>query len=122
MKKWKIFTTLLFCFDSIFELIATSTDHLTLKKHTSWRDALKKADRILSPTENDFWETDKTINRMYLNRISQGSKLKTLRMDALVARLTVKSKNFIVTVDDFEIIKKEMKKLGIVSAQEFFGP
>lgn len=106
-----------------FELIATSTDHSTLKKYSRWRDALKKADRILSPTENDFWETGKTINRMYLNQIAQESKLKTLRMDALIARLAVKSKNFIVTVDidDFEIIKKDMKQLVIVSAQEFFG-
>ncbi len=106
-----------------FELIATSTDHSTLKKYSRWRDALKKADRILSPTENDFWETGKTINRMYLNKIAQESKLKTLRMDALIARLAVKSKNFIVTVDvdDFEIIKKDMKQLVIVSADEFFG-
>ncbi len=106
-----------------FELIATSTDHSTLKKYSRWRDALKKADRILSPTENDFWETGKTINRMYLNKIAQESKLKTLRMDALIARLAVKSKNFIVTVDidNFEIIKKDMKQLVIVSAQEFFG-
>ena len=106
-----------------FELIATSTDHSTLKKYSRWRDALKKADRILSPTENDFWETAKTINRMYLNQIAQESKLKTLRMDALIARLAVKSKNLIVTVDvdDFEIIKKDMKQLVIISATEFFG-
>jgi len=106
-----------------FELIATSTDHSILKKYSRWRDALKTADRILSPTENDFWETGKTINRMYLNKIAQESKLKTLRMDALIARLAVKGKNFIVTVDvdDFEIEKKDMKQLVIVSADEFFG-
>lgn len=106
-----------------FELLATSIDQSELKKYSRWRDALKKADHILSPTENDFWETGKTINRMYLNKIAQESKLKTLRMDALIARLAVKSKNFIVTVDvdDFEIIKKDMKQLVIVSAQEFFG-
>ena len=46
-----------------------------------------------------------------------------LTADALIARLAVKSKNFIVTVDtdDFEIIKKDMKQLVIVSAKEFFG-
>lgn len=80
-----------------FELIATSTDHGTLKKYARWRDVLNKADRILSPTEADFWETGKSINRMYLNKVAQESKLKKLRMDALIARLAVKSKNFIVT-------------------------
>lgn len=106
-----------------FELIATSTDNSTLKKYSRWREAFKKAERIVSPSENDFWETGKTINRMYLNKIAQQSKLKKLRMDALLARLVVKSKNFIVTVDtdDFEIIKKDMKQLVIVSAKEFFG-
>ena len=106
-----------------FELIATSTDPSTLKKYSRWRDALKKAERIVSPTENDFWETGKAINRLYLNKVAQPSKLRKLRMDALIARLAVKSKNFIVTVDidDFEIIKKDMKQLLIVSAKEFFG-
>jgi hypothetical protein len=84
---------------------------------------LNKLDQVLSPTENDFWETGKTINRLYLNKAAQESKLKSLRMDALIARLAVKSKNFVVTVDidDFEIIKKEMKELQIMSAAEFFG-
>ena len=106
-----------------FELIATSTDNTTLKKYSRWRDALKKADRILSPSENDIWEAGKAINRMYLNKIAPQSKLKTLRMDALIARLAVKTKNFIVTVDtdDFEIIKKDMKQLVVVSASDFFG-
>lgn len=113
------------CIPSIvfFELLATSIDQSELKLYTRWRNALKEADRILSPTENDFWETGKAINRLYLNKIAQQSKLKKLRMDALLARLAVKSKNFIVTVDidDFEIIKKDMKQLVIVSAKEFFG-
>ena len=106
-----------------FELIATSTDHSNLKKYSRWRNALKKADRILSPTENDFWETGKSINRLYLKKAAQASKLLILRTDALIARLAVKSKNFVVTsdVDDFEIIKKDMKQLVIVSAAEFFG-
>jgi predicted nucleic acid-binding protein len=106
-----------------FELLATSIDQSELKLYTRWRDALKKADRVLSPSENDFWEAGKAINRMYLNKIAQQSKLKKLRMDALIARLAVKSKNFIVTVDtdDFELIKKDMKQLVIVPAGEFFG-
>jgi predicted nucleic acid-binding protein len=106
-----------------FELLATSIDRSELKTYTRWRNALNKLDQVLSPTENDFWETGKTINRLYLNKAAQESKLKSLRMDALIARLAVKSKNFVVTVDidDFEIIKKEMKELQIMSAAEFFG-
>ena len=106
-----------------FELIATSTDGSTLKKYSRWRDVLKRTGRILSPSENDIWETGKVINRMYLKKIAPQSKLKTLRMDCLLARLAVKSKNFIVTADtdDFEIIKKDMKQLVIVSATDFFG-
>ncbi len=105
-----------------FELISSSTDRSEVKKYSRWRDGLNRANRILSPTEADFWETGKAINRMYTNKLAQESKLKTLRMDALIARLAVKSKNFIVTadVDDFEIIKKEMKQLVIVPSDEFF--
>ena len=106
-----------------FELLATSTDHSNLKTYTRWRNALNKLNQILSPTENDFWETGKSINRLYLKKAAQETKLKSIRIDALIARLAVKSKNFIVTVDvdDFEIIKKDMTTLQIVSASDFFG-
>ncbi len=82
-----------------FELLATSVDHGELKTLNRWRNALKKIDQVLSPTENDFWETGKSINRLYLKKAAQASKLLTLRTDTLIARLAVKSKNFIVTVD-----------------------
>jgi predicted nucleic acid-binding protein len=106
-----------------FELISTSIDLSTLQKYSKLRELLKKSDRVLSPSENDFWETGKSIHRMYIGKIAQESKLKKLRMDALIARLAVKSKNFIVTVDvdDFEIIRKEMKQLIIVPAGDFFS-
>ena len=93
-----------------FELLATSVDHSELKTLTRWRNTLKEIGQVISPTESDFWETGKSINRLYLKKAAQESKLKTLRMDGLIARLAVKSKNFIVTVDtdDFEIIKKDM--------------
>ena len=106
-----------------FELLATSVDHSFLKTLTRWRTMLNEINQVISPTEVDFWETGKSINRLYLKKAAQESKLKSLRMDAMIARLAVKSKNFIVTVDtdDFEIIKKDMKQLVIVSAQEFFG-
>ncbi len=106
-----------------FELLATSVDHSELKTLTRWRRTLKEIDQVLSPTESDFWEAGKSVNRLYLKKAAQESKLKTLRMDALIARLAVKSKNFIVTVDidDFEIIKKDMKQLVVVPAKEFFA-
>ena len=106
-----------------FELLATSFSQSELKMYTRWRAQMNEIDQLISPTETDFWETGKSINRLYLRKAAQESKLKTLRMDALIARLAVKSKNFIVTVDtdDFEIIKKDMKQLVIVSAQDFFG-
>ena len=106
-----------------FELIATSTDESTYQKYSRWHNALKKADRMLTPTENDWWETAKMICRMYLTKISQETKFKTLRMDALIARLAVKNDGFVVTVDvdDFESIKKAMPNLQIISADDFFG-
>ncbi|MCU0240723.1 MAG: hypothetical protein MUC29_14880 [Pyrinomonadaceae bacterium] len=107
-----------------FELIATSFDKSTFEKYTRWHNALKKSDRILTPTENDWWETSKAIRRMYVNQSAQQSKLKTIRIDALIARLSVKKLNtFIVTldVDDFQIIQKEMPNLKIKDANEFFS-
>ena len=80
--------------------------------------------RILSPTENDIWETAKAIRRLYINKIAPPTKLVTLRTDAIIARLSVKQKDsFIVTddVDDFQIIKCEMNELRIISAEEFFA-
>ena len=51
------------------------------------------------------------------------SKLKTLRNDALIARLAVMHDGFVVTydVDDFQIIQKAMPKLEVISAVEFFS-
>ena len=52
----------------------------------------------------------------------QHSKLKTLRNDALIARLAVTHNGFVVThdVDDFELIRKVMPDLHVVPANEFF--
>ena len=106
-----------------FELVATSINQDELKLYSIWRSDFKKADRILTPTENDFWETAKAIRRLYINKIAPQTKLLTLRTDALIARLSIKQKEaFIVTddVDDFLIIKREMPNLKIISAEEFF--
>ncbi len=107
-----------------FELIATSISQDELKLYSTWREKLKKSNQILSPTENDIWETAKAIRRMYLNKIAPQTKLATLRTDALIARLSVKQKDsFLVTddVDDFQIIKREMSELKIISADDFFA-
>ena len=107
-----------------FELVSTSINQDELKLYSSWRNEFKKSDRILSPTENDIWETAKAIRRLYINKIAPQTKLLTLRTDALIARLSVKRKDsFIVTddVDDFLIIKREMSDLRVISADEFFA-
>lgn len=107
-----------------FELVSTSVNQDELKLYSDWHRDFKKEDRILSPTENDIWETAKAIRRMYLNKIAPQTKLATLRTDALIARLSIKQKDsFIVTddVDDFQIIKREMNDLKLISADDFFA-
>jgi predicted nucleic acid-binding protein len=107
-----------------FELLSTSINQDELKLYSEWHRDLKKEDRILSPTENDWWETAKAIRRLYINKTAPQTKLITLRTDALIARLVVKQKDsFLVTddVDDFQIIKREMKDLQVISAEEFFA-
>ena len=107
-----------------FELVATSINQDELKLYSDWHRDFKKNDRILSPTENDIWETAKAIRRLYVNKVAPQTKLITLRTDALIARLSIKQKDsFIVTddVDDFLIIKREMKELRVISADEFFA-
>ena len=106
-----------------YELTATSIDESILKKYERWRISLIKIDRVLTPTSTDWWETAKAIRRLYIKRTFPVSKLKTLQNDALIARLAVKNKGFVVTmdVDDYEIIKREMPKLEVVSADYFFS-
>jgi hypothetical protein len=61
---------------------------------------------------------------LYINKIAPQTKLVTLRTDALIAQLSIKQKDsFIVTddIDDFQIIKREMTELRIISADEFFA-
>ncbi|NOT49230.1 MAG: type II toxin-antitoxin system VapC family toxin [Acidobacteria bacterium] len=106
-----------------YELTATSIDESTLKKYETWRRTLGKIDRVLTPSGNDWWETAKSIRRLYLKKSFPVSKLRTLQNDALIARLAVKNDAFVVTmdVDDFEIIKREMPRLDVVPADYFFS-
>jgi len=120
----KYFETLYFPSMVFFELVATSINQDELKLYSDWRRDLNAEKRILSPTENDIWETAKAIRRLYVNKTAPQTKLITLRTDALIARLSIKQKDsFIVTddVDDFLIIKREMKDLRVISADEFFA-
>lgn len=107
-----------------FELVSTSINQDELKLYSDWHRIFKRDNRILSPTENDIWETAKAIRRLYINKTAPQTKLITLRTDALIARLSIKQKDsFIVTddVDDFLINKREMKDLLVISADEFFA-
>ena len=106
-----------------FELVSTSINQDELKFYSEWHRDLKEEKRILTPTDNDWWETAKAIRRLYINKIAPQTKFVTLRTDALIARLSIKQKDsFIVTddVDDFQIIKREMTDLRVISAEEFF--
>ena len=95
-----------------------------MKLYSDLHRDFKKEDRILTPTENDWWETAKAIRRLYINKVAPQTKLVTLKTDALIARLSIKKDgSFIVTndIDDFQIIKREMNDLRFISADEFFA-
>ncbi len=118
-----IYTSALFPTIVLYELIATSIDDSTLQKYERWRVTLNKINGIVNPTQTDWWETSKAIRRLYLMKVAPQTKLKTLRNDALIARLAVIHDSFVVThdVDDFQIIQKAMPRLGVISAVEFFN-
>ena len=106
----------------LFELVATSIDNSAMQKYERWRGLATKNNQMLNPTAEDWWETSKAVRRPYMMKGTQQSKLKTLRNDALIARLAVMHNGFVVThdVDDFEMIRKMMPDLLVVSAKEFF--
>lgn len=106
-----------------YELTASSVDQSTLKRYELWRRTLTKINRVLTPSSNDWWETAKSIRRLYLKKTAPISKLRSLQNDALIARLAVKNAGFVVTmdVDDFEVIKREMPNLDVVPADYFFS-
>lgn len=106
-----------------FELVATSIDNSAMQKYERWRALATKSKQMLNPTANDWWETSKAVSRMYLQKEIQPTKLRTLRNDALIARLAVIHNGFVVThdVDDFQMIQKVMPELRVVAASDFFG-
>ncbi len=118
----KIILSVLFPTVVLYELMATSIDESNLKKYERWRVLLNKNNCLINPTASDWWETSKAIRRLYLMQSEQPTKLKTLRNDALIARLAVIHDGFVVThdVDDFQIIQKVMPNLKVMSAKDFF--
>lgn len=113
-----LFPTIIF-----YELVATSIDDSTLQKYERWRLLANKNKLLINPTASDWWKTSKATRRLYLMGTEQPTKLKTLRNDALIARLAVIHDGFVVThdTDDFQIIQKVMPNLKIMSADEFFN-
>lgn len=107
----------------LYELAATNIDQSTLQKYDRWKTLLAKNHRLLTPSPTDWWETAKCIRRLYLKKSFTVSKLRTLQNDALIARLAVKNRGFVVTmdVDDFEMIGREMPTLESVSANYYFS-
>lgn len=105
-----------------FELVATSIDNAAMQKYERWRILATNNKQMLNPTANDWWETSKAVRRLYLKREIQPTKLRTLRNDALIARLAIMHSGLVVThdVDDFNMIQKVMPELKIVPAVEFF--
>ena len=118
----RIILSVLFPTIVLFELVATSIDESALKKYERWRVLLNKNNCLINPTPSDWWETSKAIRRLYLMENGQPSKIKTLRNDALIARLAVIHDGFVVThdVDDFQMIQKVMPNLKVLAAPEFF--
>lgn len=106
----------------LFELVASEIDQNVLQKYEGWRKVLSRNGSLLNPTAVDWWETSKSVRRLYLMKGIQRSKIKTLRNDALIARLAIIHGGFVVThdVDDFQLVQKVMPNLKIVSALDFF--
>ncbi|MEQ1924296.1 MAG: hypothetical protein ABL952_17490 [Pyrinomonadaceae bacterium] len=107
----------------LFELVASSIDLSTLKRYEHWRIALNREGRLINPTTIDWWETSKAIRRLYLMKSVPLSKLRTIRNDAVIARLAVTHQAFVVThnLSDFEIIQRVMPDLKIFSATDYFN-
>lgn len=115
---WSYSTSIVF-----FELVATSIDTAALQKYESWRSLARKNKQLLNPTATDWWETSKAVRRLYIMKEVQPTKLRKLRNDALIARLSVMHGGLVIThdVDDFQIIQKVMPDLKVLPAKDFFG-
>jgi predicted nucleic acid-binding protein len=106
----------------LYELVASSIDEAALQKYERWRILLSRNSRLLNPTPRDWWETSKAIRRLYMMKGSQPTKLRKLRNDALIARLSCVHDGYVVThdVDDFQMIQRVMSDLRVIAAKDFF--
>jgi len=112
-----LFTSIVF-----YELVGTSIDETSLQKYERWRVLLNRHNRLLNPTARDWWETSKSIRRLYMMKGAQPSKLRTLRNDALISRLATVHDGYVIThdIDDFQMMQKVMPGLKVMSALDFF--
>ncbi len=58
-----------------YELVATSIDDSTLQRYERWRVLANKNKLLINPTASDWWETSKTIRRLYLMQSEQPTRV-----------------------------------------------
>jgi len=113
-----------------YELTATTIDQSHLKLYENWRILFNQQGLLFTPTMLDWNETAKLIRRLRFGQktASHGKTPKLnhaheLQNDALIARTSRLHDCYIVTtdVDDFSHFLPFMKKLEIVSADDFFN-
>lgn len=113
-----------------YELTATTIDNSDLRLYEKWRKTLQNLERLLTPDMVDWYETAKTVRRLRFGEKSASrgktpkiSHAQRLQNDALIARTAWTNDCFVVTtdVDDFSLFLPFMKKLQIVSAEDFFS-
>jgi predicted nucleic acid-binding protein len=113
-----------------YELTATTIDNSALKFYDKWLKLFDKDGLLLTPTTIDWYETSKVIRRLRFGEKSAShgktpkiTHAQKLQNDALIARTAWTNNCFVVTtdVDDFEHFQPFMKKLDIISAEDFFA-
>lgn len=113
-----------------YELTATTVDKSELKLYEKWHKSFYRDGYLLTPTMKDWLETAKTIRRLRFGEktASRGKTPKLpdshrLQNDALIARTAWANDCFVVTtdIDDFSLFLPFMKRLEIISAEEFFA-
>lgn len=111
----------------LYELTAANIDNSTFKRYASWRTTY--ADRLLTPTSQDWFECSKIIRNLL-----QGSKSRAKgypgkitsaqqqQNDVLIARTAWLHNCFVVTnnVRDFARFEPYMQGMVVVPSDDFF--
>jgi len=108
----------------LYELTASTIDQSTLQKYERWKIALNKADRLLTPSMNDYWVAANAVRRLRLLKlINKNLAATVLQNAALIARSAYTRDYFVVTenIKDFSLLQKMMPKLEVIPAAEFFN-